>query len=167
MSGTPRLKHPSLCLRCQDLAEGREAAKEDGRQPRPWLLTPSSSQHDLVTGVKGRTSPPSEAKKTVATKPRATPAVLAGSGLLGSQACAVPGWPGAPALATVQCLLWAVTMPPSGISAREAQGQVWLSIEIPSLAWPPRCTFSFYPEGTDPQDFCPIEYFLVHGTFSI
>lgn len=90
MSGTPRLKPPSLCLRCQDLAEGREAAKEDGRQPRPWLLTPSSGPHDLVTGVKERTSPPSEAKKTVAAKPRATPAVLAGSGLLGSRGLCCP-----------------------------------------------------------------------------
>lgn len=58
-------------------------------------------------------------------------------------------------------------MPLSGISAREAQGQVWLSTEIPSLAWPPRRAFSSYPEGTDPQDFCPIEYSLVLGTFSM
>lgn len=58
-------------------------------------------------------------------------------------------------------------MPPSGISVREAQGQVWLSTEIPSLAWPPRHTFSSPPKGTDPRDNHGIEFSLVLGTCSM
>jgi hypothetical protein len=85
----------------------------------------------------------------MAPKLREPPAVLSGPQSC-AQGCPAPGWPAEPQLAAVQCLLWAVAMPHSGILAGEVQGQVCLSPMTPSLVWPPGHTFSTYSLGSNP-----------------
>lgn len=165
MSGTPRLKHPSLCLRCQDLAEGREAAKEDGRQP--WLLTPSSA--DMIWLQERRREPLRLQKpRKPRQQSRGRPLLfLQGLGSWAPEACAVPGWPGAPGLGSCAVFVVGSYHATLGYLSERGPGTGVAEHRDSQSGLASQSTFSSYPEETDPQDFCPTEYSLVLGTFSI
>lgn len=124
-------------------------------------------RHDLVTGEKERTSPPSETQKTAATKPRATPAVLAGSGLLGSGGLCCPWVAWSSSLGSCAVFVVGSYHATLGYLSERGPGTGVAEHRDSQSGLASQSTFSSYPEETDPQGFCPIEYSLVLGTFSI